>query len=91
MTAILSVKSTEKLALGAAAVANTPVDYVRVVRIQANRNIHVSVGGDATVAHMPIAELYPVYVSVPANLTVSVIKGTGETDGDCWITEAAVI
>lgn len=90
-TAILSVKSTEKLALSATPVASQVTDYTRVVRVYSNRNMHISVGGDATTSHLPVAELTPVFIAVPANLAVSIVKGTGDTDGDVWVTETAVI
>jgi hypothetical protein len=88
MTAINSTKTTRFV------VGTTPVTVFtaganpRSVRVFANRFIHLKMDGSAdSSTGMPVAELTPTIINVPAGGTLSAVIADGEPNGHVWITE----
>lgn len=73
------------------ATTGTSDDYVapnaQIVRVASNRRIHIKLGAAATTDDMFIGLDSYVFISLAAGESLNVIKATGETDGNTWITE----
>ena len=64
--------------------------FSRVIRVFANRMIHVAVGVNSvatTTTGVPVAPFQETFFAVPSGEEVSFILATGETSGSVWTTE----
>ena len=85
-----------KTATQQTAVSNTASElsaqpgFSRVIRVFANRMIHVVVGVNATsttATGVPVAPFQEAFFAVPSGEEVSFILAAGETSGSVWTTE----
>lgn len=63
---------------------NNPV----IIRYAANVSTHISIRGDATTSDAYIFAGIPELLNIDPGKTLSVIKATGEDDGNAWATVA---
>lgn len=90
MERVITTTPTSTAALALSAVSFDPANTAPVVvLITSNRAFHPLVtraGTAATVANAPFIADGHAYVRVNVGETLSVIKATGEIDGDVWFT-----
>lgn len=87
MVRAITIESSEKVLVQATSTSSTPHTNPGIYRLISTHRCHINVGETAIQdKDLYLAVDEEIYVSVPANESIHVIRAAGETDGSLFVT-----